>query len=135
MENVQQVTKRLFNTDFICKAVNRHGEDEKSITIISNHHHAPKRHRHTTTVQMSPTPQPFTPVLHQKHDNDEEEEEDIELPFKTRKLHISMVFFTIINVFFVDFLPQDTSGITNRSRRISSYLSYSFILGLYLFVQ
>ena len=50
--------KRFLNSTFLCRAVNRHGQDEKTITVMPNHHyhhHASKKHRHTTTEQIVST--------------------------------------------------------------------------------
>lgn len=55
----QHLPKRFFNSNFICRAANRHGQNERSITVIPNHHHsrqhAPKKHRHTTTTTGTAT--------------------------------------------------------------------------------
>ncbi len=51
----QHIPKRFFNSNFICRATNRHGQDERSITIIQNHHNHAKKHRHTTTTTSSTT--------------------------------------------------------------------------------
>ncbi len=64
----QHIPKRFFNTNFICRAINRHGQDEQSITIIQNyHHHAAKKHRHTTIATTITT----TPDLYKRYDADE----------------------------------------------------------------
>ena len=40
----------------------------------------------------------------------------------------------MIYLLYLDFLSQETDDITNRSGRLSPYLFYSFIIGLYSFV-
>ncbi|UJR13501.1 hypothetical protein I4U23_000515 [Adineta vaga] len=49
---IQHIPRRLFNSNFLCRAINRHGEDEKSIMILENHHFT-KKHRHSITTTVS----------------------------------------------------------------------------------
>ncbi|CAF1021701.1 unnamed protein product [Adineta steineri] len=48
---IKRIPRRLFNSNFICRAINHHGVGEQSINIIEKHHPS-KKHRHTT-------PEPF----------------------------------------------------------------------------
>jgi hypothetical protein len=118
---LQHIPKRFFNSNFICRAANRHGRDERSITIIQNHHHA-KKHRHTTTSST-------TVDLNKQYDEDKYQSSST-----TRK----DIYFIIKDLFiylYSDFLSQDIDELTNRSIRLSPYLFYTFIIGLYSFVQ
>ncbi|CAF3345409.1 unnamed protein product [Rotaria sp. Silwood1] len=47
---LKHIPKHFFNSNFICRAINRYGQDERSIKLIQNHHHVSKKHRHTTTT-------------------------------------------------------------------------------------
>ncbi|CAF0853475.1 unnamed protein product [Adineta steineri] len=109
---IKHIPKRFFNSKFICRAINRHGQSEKSITVIQNHHHVAKKHRHTTPP-IKTTAITTTPVdLYKQYNADEYQSTST-----------------------TDFLSQETDEITNRSKRLSPYIFYSFILGLYSFVQ
>jgi len=107
---IKHIPKRFFNSNFICRAVNRHGQDERSIELIQNYHHyhASKKHRHTTTAAATTT----TPDLYKQYNADEYQSSST-----------------------THFLSQETDEITNHSRRLYPYLFYSFIIGLYSFVQ
>lgn len=108
---IEHIPRRFFNSTFICRAANRLGKNERTITILSNHHHyyhhhAPKKHRHTTTSTTQSSSD-----LSQKYNIDEYQSSST-----------------------THFLSQETDEITNRSRRLSPYLFYTFIIGLYSFV-
>jgi len=113
---VKHLPKRFFNSSFICRAVNRHGQDEKSILIQSNHHyhhhHASKKHRHTNAAKIT-TIETSTIAFEPLNENDERS-----LSFTT---HSS---------------SQDLKDLTsNHSGRITPYLFYSFLLGLFIFLS
>jgi len=84
-----------------------------------------KKHRHTTTAT---TPDPY-----KQYGADEYQSSS------TTRMYIYIYINFIIILFdlfiYLDFLSQETDEITNRSRRLDPYLFYSFIIGLYSFVQ
>jgi hypothetical protein len=50
-------------------------------------------------------------------------------------IYINFIIILFDLFIYLDFLSQETDEITNRSRRLDPYLFYSFIIGLYSFVQ
>ncbi|CAF0897514.1 unnamed protein product [Adineta ricciae] len=48
---IQRIPKRLFNSNFICRAINRYGQGEQIITMLESHHFT-KKHRHTSTTSV-----------------------------------------------------------------------------------
>ncbi|CAF0747073.1 unnamed protein product [Adineta ricciae] len=105
---IKHIPKRFFNSKFICRAKNRHGQNEKSITVIQNQHHhiVSKKHRHTSLSTRIPTT-----ILPKQYSADEYQ--------STSTVH---------------FFSQETDELSNDSRRLSPYLYYSLLLTFYSFV-
>ncbi|CAF1172481.1 unnamed protein product [Rotaria magnacalcarata] len=112
---IRRIPKHFFNSNFVCRATNRYGQDERSITVMQNHHHhhVSKKHRHTTTTTTTVSTKMST-IFDLYGAYDEEKYQSSSTPH---------------------FLSQETIDTTSRSRRISPYFFYSFIVGLYSFVQ
>lgn len=51
---VQRVPRRLMNSVFLCRAINRHGESEQPVHLIENHHYL-KKYRHSTAPDLPTT--------------------------------------------------------------------------------
>ncbi|CAF1295776.1 unnamed protein product [Rotaria sordida] len=108
---IKHIPRHFFNSNFVCRATNHYGQDERSIKLIQNHYHISKKHRHTTTTTTTTI---MTTTL------------DLYKQYNADKYQSSST---------THFLSHETNDIINRSRRLSSHLFYSFIIGLYSFVQ